>query len=81
MVKFTRSGCRASILSVIVPTRTNAAVTYTTSRQGGRLLVNLRVESGATIITSRAKASSAVGLLVTGYGLAISPDGALTRVR
>jgi len=50
VVKFTRSGRSASILSVIVPTRAKAAVTYTTSRQGGRLLVNLKVDGSTTTV-------------------------------
>jgi hypothetical protein len=51
VVKFTRSGRSASILSVIVPTRSNAAVTYTTTQQGSRLLVNLKVDGMSTTIS------------------------------
>jgi hypothetical protein len=50
VVKFNRSGRTASILSVIVPTRTNAAISYTTSRQGSRLVVNLTVDGVTTVI-------------------------------
>jgi hypothetical protein len=51
VVKFTRSGQSAAILSVIVPTRTNAAVTYTTTQQGSRLLLlNLKVDGVLTTI-------------------------------
>lgn len=50
VVKFTRSGRSASILSVIVPVRTNAAVTYTTTQQPGRLLINLIVDKVKTTI-------------------------------
>jgi len=50
VVKFTRSGRSASILSVIVPVRTNGAVTYTTTQQGGRLLINLIVDKVKTTI-------------------------------
>ncbi len=50
VVKFTRSGRRASILSVIVPTRSNAAVSYTTTQQGSRLLVTLKVDGVSTTI-------------------------------
>lgn len=50
VVKFNRSGRTASILSVIVPTRTNAAVSYTTSWQGSRLLVNLTVDGVTTVV-------------------------------
>ncbi|MFG1816179.1 heparinase II/III family protein [Kribbella sp. NPDC049174] len=50
VVMFTRSGRSASILSVIVPVRTNAAVSYTTTEQGGRLLINLIVDKVKTTI-------------------------------
>ncbi|TDW17585.1 heparinase II/III domain-containing protein [Kribbella kalugense] len=50
VVKFNRSGRTANILSVIVPTRTNAAVSYTTSWQGSRMLVNLKVDGVTTVV-------------------------------
>ncbi|WP_350280497.1 heparinase II/III family protein [Kribbella sp. HUAS MG21] len=50
VVKFNRSGQNASILSVIAPTRTNAVVSYTTSWQGSRMLVNLKVDGVTTVI-------------------------------
>ncbi|MEV5962750.1 heparinase II/III family protein [Kribbella sp. NPDC051952] len=50
VVTFSRSGRSASILSVIVPTRTNAAVSYTTTQQGSRMLVNLKVDGVVTTI-------------------------------
>ena len=50
MVEFTRSGRSASILSVIVPTRSNAPVSYTTSWQGSRMLINLTVDHGTTTV-------------------------------
>ena len=50
VVKFTRSGRSASILSVIVPTRSNAAVSYTTTQQGSRLIVTLKVDGVSTTI-------------------------------
>jgi hypothetical protein len=50
VVKFTRSGRTASILSVIIPTRTNATVTYTTTREGDRLLLNLVVDKVHTTV-------------------------------
>ncbi|MFD3402548.1 heparinase II/III family protein [Kribbella sp. NPDC058693] len=50
VVKFNRSGHDATILSVIAPTRTNALVSYTTSQQGSRMLVNLKVDGVTTVI-------------------------------
>ncbi|HWD79619.1 MAG TPA: heparinase II/III family protein, partial [Kribbella sp.] len=50
VVKFNRSGREAQILSVIAPTRTNAVVSYTTSWQGSRMLVNLKVDGVTTVI-------------------------------
>ncbi|MEU4190487.1 heparinase II/III family protein [Kribbella sp. NPDC026611] len=50
VVKFSRNGQDATILSAIVPTRTNAAVSYTTSYQGSRLIVNLKVDGATTVI-------------------------------
>ncbi|MEI8407382.1 MULTISPECIES: heparinase II/III domain-containing protein [unclassified Kribbella] len=50
VVKFNRSGRSASILSLIVPVRTNGAVTYTTTQQGGRLRINLIVDKVKTTI-------------------------------
>ncbi|WP_432883451.1 heparinase II/III domain-containing protein [Kribbella sp. CA-245084] len=50
VVKFNRSGNSAKILSVIAPTRTNAAVSYTAVWQGSRLLVNLKVDGVTTVI-------------------------------
>ncbi|TDW81335.1 heparinase II/III family protein [Kribbella sp. VKM Ac-2566] len=50
VVKFNRSGRNASILSVIAPTRTNATVSYTTSLQGSRMIVNLTVDGVTTVI-------------------------------
>jgi heparinase II/III-like protein len=50
VVKFNRSGHDATILSVIAPTRTNAVVSYTTSQQGSRMLVNLKVDGVTTVI-------------------------------
>ncbi|MFI5729992.1 heparinase II/III family protein [Kribbella sp. NPDC051587] len=49
VVGFTRSGRSASILSVIVPAQTSAAVSYTTSQQAGQTLLHLQV--GATRTT------------------------------
>jgi len=50
VVKFTRSGQSASILSVIVPSRSNAPVSYTTTSQGSRMLINLKVDKATTTI-------------------------------
>ncbi|TKK78205.1 hypothetical protein FDA38_24265 [Kribbella jiaozuonensis] len=50
VVKFNRAGHDATILSVIAPTRTNAVVSYTTSQQGSRMLVNLKVDGVTTVI-------------------------------
>ncbi|NIK56009.1 heparinase II/III domain-containing protein [Kribbella shirazensis] len=50
VVKFDRAGRDATILSVIAPTRTNATVSYTTSWQGSRMLVNLKVDGVTTVI-------------------------------
>ncbi|MEU4294244.1 heparinase II/III family protein [Kribbella sp. NPDC026596] len=50
VVKFTRSGRSATILSVIAPTRSNAAVIYTTTQQGSRLLLNLKVDGVSTTV-------------------------------
>jgi hypothetical protein len=50
VVKFNRSGRAASILSVIVPTRTNAGVSYTTTWQGSRMLINLKVDGVTTVV-------------------------------
>ncbi|TCC59441.1 hypothetical protein E0H73_22650 [Kribbella pittospori] len=50
VVKFTRSGRSASILSVIVPTRSNARISYTTSWQGSRMLINLKVDQVTTTV-------------------------------
>ncbi|WP_371405595.1 heparinase II/III-family protein [Kribbella sp. NBC_00662] len=50
VVKFNRSGHEASILSVIAPSRANAVVSYTTSQQGSRMLVNLKVDGVTTVI-------------------------------
>ena len=50
VVKFNRTGQNASILSVIAPTRTNATVSYTTSLQGSRMIVNLTVDGVTTVI-------------------------------
>jgi hypothetical protein len=50
VVKFTRSARSASILSVIVPTRANAHVTYTTTQQADRLLLNLTVDGTVTTV-------------------------------
>ncbi|MEU8221469.1 heparinase II/III family protein [Kribbella sp. NPDC048915] len=50
VVKFNRSGADATILSVIVPSRANAAVSYTTSWQGSRMIVNLTVDGTTTVI-------------------------------
>ncbi|WUJ73349.1 heparinase II/III-family protein [Kribbella soli] len=50
VVKFNRSGNSAKILSVIAPTRTNAVVSYSTSQQGSRMLVNLKVDGVTTVI-------------------------------
>ncbi|MGW6279280.1 heparinase II/III domain-containing protein [Kribbella sp. NPDC055071] len=57
VVKFTRSARTASILSVIVPSRANAAVTYTTTQQGDRLLVHLTVDGTVTTIAIDADGS------------------------
>ncbi|MFF0265527.1 heparinase II/III family protein [Kribbella sp. NPDC004536] len=51
VVKFNRSGQEAKILSVIAPTRTNAAVSYTTSWQGSQMLLTLKVDGVTTAIT------------------------------
>jgi hypothetical protein len=50
VVKFNRSGHDASILSVIAATRTNAVVSYTTTQQGSRMLLNLKVDGVTTVI-------------------------------
>ncbi|NUR98183.1 MAG: hypothetical protein HOV67_23375 [Kribbellaceae bacterium] len=50
VVKFNRSGREARILSVIAPTRANAVVSYTTSWQGSRMLLNLKVDGVTTVI-------------------------------
>ncbi|TDD20892.1 hypothetical protein E1218_21600 [Kribbella turkmenica] len=50
VVKFTRSGRSASILSLIIPTRANAVVSYTTTQQGDRTIVNLIVDKVRTTI-------------------------------
>ncbi|MER7251820.1 heparinase II/III family protein [Kribbella sp. NPDC000426] len=50
VVKFNRSGEDASILSVVAATRSNAVVSYTTSQQGSRMLVNLKVDGVTTVI-------------------------------
>ncbi|GAA1550230.1 hypothetical protein GCM10009804_03540 [Kribbella hippodromi] len=50
VVKFNRAGRSASILSAIVPSRSNAVVSYTTSRQGSQLVVNLKVDGLTTVI-------------------------------
>lgn len=44
VVKFNRSGRTASILSAIIPTRTNAQVGYTTTQQGSTHLIHLTVD-------------------------------------
>jgi len=50
VVKFNRSGHDASILSVIAATSTNAVVSYTTTQQGSRMLLNLKVDGVTTVI-------------------------------
>ncbi|GAA1134427.1 hypothetical protein GCM10009630_35980 [Kribbella jejuensis] len=50
VVKFNRPGQEAKILSVIAPTRANAAVSYTTSWQGSEMLLNLKVDGAVTTI-------------------------------
>ncbi|HEY3558159.1 MAG TPA: heparinase II/III family protein [Kribbella sp.] len=50
VVKFNRSGHDAKILSVIAPTRSNAVVSYTTSWQGSRMLLNLKVDGVTTVV-------------------------------
>ncbi|MFF0339700.1 heparinase II/III family protein [Kribbella sp. NPDC004875] len=50
VVQFNRSGKSATILSVIAPTRSNAAVSYTTSQQGSRTLLNLKVDGVTTVV-------------------------------
>ncbi|MFI5690940.1 heparinase II/III family protein [Kribbella sp. NPDC051586] len=50
VVEFNRSGNSAKILSVIAPTRTNAVVSYTTTWQGSRMLVNLKVDGVTTVV-------------------------------
>jgi len=50
VVQFNRTDRNASILSVIAPTRANAAVSYTTSWQGSRMLLNLTVDGTTTVI-------------------------------
>jgi hypothetical protein len=50
VVKFNRTGQDANILSVIVPARANADVSYTTSWEGSRLVVNLSVDGVKTVI-------------------------------
>ena len=50
VVKFNRSGQNASILSVIAPSRANAAVSYTTSWQGSRMILNLTVDGVTTTV-------------------------------
>ncbi|MFC9693885.1 heparinase II/III family protein [Kribbella sp. NPDC056951] len=53
VVGFERSGRTASILSVIVPARAGAAVSYTTSRRGGQTLLHLQVGAArATVAIS-----------------------------
>jgi hypothetical protein len=51
VVTFNRSGHDATILSVIAPTRSNAVVSYTTTKQGSRMLLNLKVDGGTTVIS------------------------------
>ncbi|MGY4767303.1 heparinase II/III domain-containing protein [Kribbella sp. CWNU-51] len=51
VVKFTRSGRTASILSVVVPTRSKGAVSYTTSQQGSGVLITLKVDGVSTTIS------------------------------
>jgi len=50
VVKFNRSGHDAKILSVIAPSRANAAVSYTTSWQGSRMILNLTVDGVTTTV-------------------------------
>ncbi|WP_329004027.1 heparinase II/III-family protein [Kribbella sp. NBC_00709] len=50
VVTFNRSGHDAKILSVIAPTRSNATVSYTTSWQGSRMILNLKVDGVTTTI-------------------------------
>ncbi|MFB6724972.1 heparinase II/III family protein [Kribbella sp. NPDC056345] len=51
VVRFERSGRTASILSVIVPARAAAAVSYTTSQRAGRTLIHLQVGAArATVV-------------------------------
>ncbi|MGW5190753.1 heparinase II/III domain-containing protein [Kribbella sp. NPDC004138] len=50
VVKFNRAGHDANILSVIAPSRANAAVSYTTSWQGSRMILNLTVDGVTTTV-------------------------------